>query len=424
MAQSMQAFISNMLEMRRQNAAAAQFNAQLKAQQQQQMAEAFGDLPSQIGGSLVKFGQQQKQDRIYNALGEQFFGSDLQQIPRATAVDPRLQGIQNQFTTGMSPAYAPRGSDLSGGDITYTPPPAPFTGGKEGFAARLALMEAQNKMGNQDLRTQLGASLMETRAANLGVAQGNLENAQARTTIAQQAQSLAELEAGRKADAERRLQEGQWAREAQTAFEKTTGDYKNTVASVDNYNKQTRIMTAAIQHAAAESDRNAYDSAVDGLHAHWYATKNAGAKDLPEPTFPSFDEVQDIAAQQDKVDAARAQIANPTGWFTSKEERQARYEAEQQKLQSMPGYKLLPTQQGTEKLFQAAPEIPDYTKFMEQYRTQHPMPGSAPSPGATPAGAGGATGTISLQQARTKHPNVQVGDTLTDSAGNRVIVVQ
>jgi hypothetical protein len=419
MAGNMAAFINSMLEMRKQNAAAAAFRAEQEQQQAAQIQKAIAGVSQNIGSSIARYGEQQKQDQLANLLGQQYFGGGGGTvIPQATAVDPAMQAQAARLYSGMRPAYA-----TPTGDISLTPPQT-FTGGMDELKMRMALEELGIKRTGAESRIENVADRINLATANYELSKQKGGREEDYLELARQKAQLEAMQVARQADAEQRLKEAQWAKEAEQAYTQTEDKYKEVAKATNSYNKNLRILTEGIRRAAAGEDRDTYEAGVDQLMAHWAGATESGAKHIPQPKFASWDEVQAIKAQQKIVDEARTAIKSPGVLYrlqTNPEQRAAAFEKQQQALQALPGYSIYPANVKTEEFTQPLPETPDFTNFMKTYTEQHPRP--TPLPGATGL-TGGGGGMISLQEARSKYPNARPGQVITLRDGTQLVVTE
>jgi hypothetical protein len=384
MAQTMQAFIANMLNMREQNAKAAQFRAEQDAYEAQQLQKAIAGVSQNIGSSIQKYGQQQQQNQMANALMGEYFGGG---------------------GTAGTEVLSFGGAKALGAGGTLAAPGRTFTGGMDELNARMELAKIQSQAGNAEIRNALSAARYDLSAQGLA-------NQEERTRISQQNADLAK-------DVEARKTEQANVAADIEAYKQAGPKYQEQVKAINAYNTSLVVAQDALSHVGPD-DRQAYERATQlPLARHAVVTKMG--LDVPAPQFPSWEQFSAIRNQQQAVETARA--AKPGGGFfglggSTAEQLKEKLGAQEETLRELPGYSL--SQQGMAPYMAPAPAMPDFTSFMQQREAQRAA-GTAPGAGG---GGGGATGTISLQEARRKYPDARPGQPIYLRDGTKLIITE
>jgi hypothetical protein len=355
MAGNMAAFINSMLEMRKQNAAAAAFRAEQEQQQAQQIQKAIAGVTQNIGSSLVKYGEQQRQDKMANTLMNEYFG-----------------GGGTVPTEGLSFG----GAKALGAGGTLAAPGRTFTGGMDELSTRMQMMDLMSKMGNREERQDISARRLEL--ANLGY--------DLRATAAERAAENSEI-------AQRR---GQYD-DAMQAWKASSEEWQGQVKDVTSYNKE---LSLALSDAAKATTMEGWNAAVSHVNSLHQAAKNQGFKDLAPPIIPPSPDQRNLITEAgvnirtlEEDRKARLGMAN---WIPDVIEEKLGNKVptaeevlqKQREMQALPGYGYEPGNQPS-GVFPQNPPGPGPAPTLQQFG----LPTSAPTAGA-PAVGGGAPGQV------------------------------
>jgi hypothetical protein len=400
MAGDMQSFIRSMLTMRGQNIDVEEF----KAKQQMAQAEAM----SKIGQQFMQAGQQlakgmdtQRQDAMYNALSEQYFGGDT--IRRAQAVDPGLQQAADTQAQGM-PGFYPEGA---------------FTGGLDELKVRMQLeqMKSQNmarssladyrseSLANAEQRLASQGSLNEARLGNIG--------SQIDARLAGQSAAQANLDLAR--EREQRLAEQAKVDQAYKTYNATDDKYKTVTKATDAYNSAVAASVPAMQRALQQGGdlgREQYEAGIANINKHYQGAQASGVKFDTPPTFPTYDQAVTIQQKQAELEQYKTQRGDLLGSIfgarlsESEAQEQARMQGMQQEIEGLGGTQSLP---GSPERYMGvnpmeAPRLPSREEILGQPPAQG-QPSTQATPQAAPGAAattGGGVATMSASQVKTQ----------------------
>lgn len=363
-------WLNAMVELRRNKAQVAEFNAQQQAAGMSALGEGIGGFLGNIGKGMETRRPDILANRLYNQANP----------PRAQAVNPALQGPAD-----IAAASMPGGPITAGG---------PFTGGKAGFDMANTLDKSEIAAEKARQAGELGTA----RIANYA------SMADARDAAAAYKQSQLELANER----EKRLQEKADADRAMDLLTKAPQKYKDDLAAVRHYYADMKVNMAA---AAGAKDQYSYDKAVEAITGTYATGEKQGFKvSYPQIPIPAF---QQEAGQTLEQEIARKQATYDASWLPNTglkatiAEKQAQLKALGNYNYQSPG--LQPWD---------LPDEPNLDQYIPPQATQ-PGPSQAQQQGPAPSAAapGGGTQTISLDEAKKINPGAVSGKYLQTKQG-------
>jgi hypothetical protein len=389
-------FLSAMVELRKNKAQVAEYNAS------QQMAgmEALG---KGIGGFLGDLGQGMQTGR-QDALANQLY--NRQNPPRAMAVNAALQGPADIAATQM-----PGGPLNAGG---------PFTGGVAG-------MKIQDLLDKSDIARERLANQQQLNEARIGQI-GSMVDVRQTDADRKAAELALKQEREVRIAREKQIKDQQDEVNAAIKLEgQATDKYRNLKKDVNAWNAGYRPLMSAAAGAKTTED---YDKAVQGITAHYQVGVNMGFKEIayPEIPTPAFmrntgaaDELQQMQARQNMITPG-SMMRNwglpgiPTDAAIAAKQKEAAAASYMPQLQEW-NLAPQPTEPGpvTDYLpggaaYPGGPGSPQTTPLGPSAQQQGPAPSAA-----APGGGGGAI-TIPEATAQRYNPALRSGDSFTSKA--------
>jgi hypothetical protein len=364
-------FLNAMVELRKNKAQVAEYNASQQYKGMEALGSGIGDLLGGLGKGLGT-----REDVLANRLRNEAMP------PRAMAVNKSLQAAAD---TTVRPGQIPYDQiPLTAG--------GPFTGGVKG----LNMQEILDKAAIREERATQAGNLAEARIGHMGAIE----------EIRRTEQDRKDLEVKLKQEREARLQETAMYKHAQDALKNATPDYQKRLKETTTY---TQRMQANLASAASAKDQASYDKAVSLITSEYMAMDKLGYKiaypEIPVATFQRAAGqalTEQIARKQGKYDALYPWQSG-AAIKTDIEEKQAKLKALGDYNYQSPGLQEwnIPEQP-------TRPVLEDYlpggSAYQEpaQAQLQGPTPSAAAPQGGGTGGGGGQT--ISLDEARKINP--------------------